>query len=235
MIDLLDRWARDYPIASIEDGLAEDDWDGWAALTGSARRGGAARRRRPVHHPARPAGAGDRRRGGQRHPDQAQPGRDADRDARRAGDGPPLGLPGDRLRPLGRDRGYDDRRPGRGDRQPGRSRSARWRAPSAWRSTIACCGSRNSWARASASPAVRPCGRTPEAPIGPGGPIHAGRFLDDPVASRPSPDYPPGHSDACRRWPGSLPAAEIPDRHGPDEAGRDVASFHLLYVEVLTE
>jgi enolase len=27
------KWARDYPIVSIEDGLAEDDWDGWKMLT----------------------------------------------------------------------------------------------------------------------------------------------------------------------------------------------------------
>jgi enolase len=27
------KWARDYPIVSIEDGLAEDDWDGWKSLT----------------------------------------------------------------------------------------------------------------------------------------------------------------------------------------------------------
>jgi enolase len=27
------HWSRDYPIISIEDGLAEDDWDGWKALT----------------------------------------------------------------------------------------------------------------------------------------------------------------------------------------------------------
>jgi len=27
------EWAKDYPIVSIEDGLAEDDWDGWAMLT----------------------------------------------------------------------------------------------------------------------------------------------------------------------------------------------------------
>ena len=26
-------WAERYPIVSLEDGLAEDDWDGWAALT----------------------------------------------------------------------------------------------------------------------------------------------------------------------------------------------------------
>jgi len=33
MVDLLAHWVRQYPIASIEDGLAEDDWAGWAALT----------------------------------------------------------------------------------------------------------------------------------------------------------------------------------------------------------
>jgi enolase 1/2/3 len=27
------KWARDYPIVSLEDGLAEDDWDGWKFLT----------------------------------------------------------------------------------------------------------------------------------------------------------------------------------------------------------
>lgn len=27
------KWARDYPIVSIEDGLAEDDWEGWRSLT----------------------------------------------------------------------------------------------------------------------------------------------------------------------------------------------------------
>ncbi len=33
MIDLYRRWMDDYPIVSIEDGLAEDDWEGWAAMT----------------------------------------------------------------------------------------------------------------------------------------------------------------------------------------------------------
>ncbi len=33
MVDLLDHWSRQYPLVSIEDGLAEDDWDGWVALT----------------------------------------------------------------------------------------------------------------------------------------------------------------------------------------------------------
>jgi enolase len=33
MIDLYSKWLETYPIVSIEDGLAEDDWDGWAKLT----------------------------------------------------------------------------------------------------------------------------------------------------------------------------------------------------------
>lgn len=33
LIRLYERWTRDYPIVSIEDGMAEDDWEGWIALT----------------------------------------------------------------------------------------------------------------------------------------------------------------------------------------------------------
>ncbi len=33
MIDLLAGWVDRFPIVSLEDGLAEDDWEGWAALT----------------------------------------------------------------------------------------------------------------------------------------------------------------------------------------------------------
>ena len=33
MVKLYAEWVNKYPIVSIEDGLAEDDWDGWQALT----------------------------------------------------------------------------------------------------------------------------------------------------------------------------------------------------------
>ncbi len=33
MVRFWAKWVRDYPIVSIEDGLAEDDWDGWTMLT----------------------------------------------------------------------------------------------------------------------------------------------------------------------------------------------------------
>jgi enolase len=33
MLAMLAHWTKQYPIVSIEDGLAEDDWNGWTALT----------------------------------------------------------------------------------------------------------------------------------------------------------------------------------------------------------
>ena len=33
MVDFWNGWVRNYPIISIEDGMAEDDWDGWKLMT----------------------------------------------------------------------------------------------------------------------------------------------------------------------------------------------------------
>ncbi len=33
MVRFYTKWVNDYPIVSLEDGLSEDDWDGWANLT----------------------------------------------------------------------------------------------------------------------------------------------------------------------------------------------------------
>ncbi len=33
MVEMLAAWAGEFPVVSIEDGLAEDDWDGWRGLT----------------------------------------------------------------------------------------------------------------------------------------------------------------------------------------------------------
>jgi enolase len=38
MVRLLSEWVDDYPIQSIEDGMAEDDWDGWQLLSQSLGR-----------------------------------------------------------------------------------------------------------------------------------------------------------------------------------------------------
>ena len=33
LVKYWEKWVRQYPIASIEDGMAEDDWDGWKMLS----------------------------------------------------------------------------------------------------------------------------------------------------------------------------------------------------------
>jgi enolase len=33
LVGLYEEWVRRYPIVSIEDGMAEDDWEGWSLLT----------------------------------------------------------------------------------------------------------------------------------------------------------------------------------------------------------
>lgn len=38
MLTMYSRWFDRYPIESLEDGLAEDDWEGWQFLTGQFRR-----------------------------------------------------------------------------------------------------------------------------------------------------------------------------------------------------
>ena len=35
MVQLYQDWVRQYPIISIEDGFAEDDWEGWRIVTGA--------------------------------------------------------------------------------------------------------------------------------------------------------------------------------------------------------
>ena len=49
LVEELVGWAATYPIVSLDDPLAEDDWEGWR--TAGARLGGVpASRRRPVRH-----------------------------------------------------------------------------------------------------------------------------------------------------------------------------------------
>ncbi len=33
MVEYWSKWVEKYPIISIEDGMAEEDWDGWKKLT----------------------------------------------------------------------------------------------------------------------------------------------------------------------------------------------------------
>jgi enolase len=34
MVEFWSQWAKQYPVISLEDGMAEDDWNGWKVLTG---------------------------------------------------------------------------------------------------------------------------------------------------------------------------------------------------------
>ena len=60
--DYLAALCGDYPILSIEDGCAEDDWDGWKQLTDAPRRPGATGRRRPLRDQPEASGQGASRR-----------------------------------------------------------------------------------------------------------------------------------------------------------------------------
>ena len=125
MVEFYRSSCEKYPIVSIEDGLAEDDWDGWEALTAGAGQARAARRRRPVRHQHRAPQGRHREERREQRPRQGQPDRHADRDARGDRDGPPRRLDVDHLAPLGRDRGHVHRRPRRRDeRRPDQDRLA---------------------------------------------------------------------------------------------------------------
>ena len=89
-VELADYWAElaaRYPIVSIEDGMDEQDWDGWKALT--ERLGGSVQLvgRRPFRHEHRAARARHRAWGRQLDPHQGQPDRNTLRDARGDRDG----------------------------------------------------------------------------------------------------------------------------------------------------
>ncbi len=50
MVDFWAGWVRQYPIVSLEDGMAEDDWEGWEAINRFAGRENSTGRRRRVCH-----------------------------------------------------------------------------------------------------------------------------------------------------------------------------------------
>ena len=155
LIDFWADWAERYPIVSLEDGLAEDDWEGWSALTERLGERHPAGRRRPAGHQHRAPGARHSRAGRQQHPDQAEPDRDADRDDRGGRDGAAGGLDGGHQPSLRRDRGHDHRRPGgRAEHRPDQDR-LRSADRSGSRSTTACCASRRSSATRPSTPAAR--------------------------------------------------------------------------------
>ena len=127
LTELWRDWCERYPIVSIEDGMDEDDWDGWRQLTSEIGSLAQTVGDDLLVTISDASAAGDRVGGGEQHPDQGQPDRHAERDAGGRADSAGGGLDGDHQSPLGGDRGHDDRGPGCGDErgadQAGRSRA----------------------------------------------------------------------------------------------------------------
>ena len=72
LVDLLAGWVEKYPICSIEDGCAEDDWDGWKMMNDKFGRPLPTGRRRSVRHQHQATATRHRRGFGQQHSDQGQ-------------------------------------------------------------------------------------------------------------------------------------------------------------------
>ena len=116
---------REYPIITIEDGMAEDDWDGWKLLTD--RLGSKVQLVGDDLFVTNPKIFKRRHRLGhrQRDPDQGQPDRHADRDAGSDRHGRSRQLRGGHLASFRRDRGHHHRRHRRGHhRDPDQDRLA---------------------------------------------------------------------------------------------------------------
>ena len=113
MIELFSGWIEKYPIVSIEDPLDQDDWDGYVAFTKAL--GSKVQIVGDDFFVTNTVRLSDGiKKGDEQHPDQGQPDRHADRDAGSRRDGATRGLHVGDEPPLGRDRGFDDRRHRRG-------------------------------------------------------------------------------------------------------------------------
>ena len=110
LVEFFAGWCAKYPIVTIEDGMAEGDWDGWKMLTD--RLGKNVQLVGDDLFVTNPAifREGIDKGIAQRDPDQGQPDRHAHRNARSDRDGRAGELRGGDLAPLGRNRGHHDRR-----------------------------------------------------------------------------------------------------------------------------
>ena len=155
-VDYLAGLVDKYPIITIEDGMAEGDWDGWALLTQQARAQACSWSATTCSSPTRRSCARASRSGIANSilikPNQIGTLTETLAAIDMAAD---AGYTRGRLAPLGRDRGQHHRRHRGGDRAPRRSRPARCAAPTASPSTTSCCASRPSSARRRRTPAAR--------------------------------------------------------------------------------
>ena len=157
MVKFLEDWVRQYPIISIEDGCAEDDWRGWAALTQALGEKVQLVGDDIFVTNTKILARGNPRKSSQQHPDQSQPDRHADRNARGGSDGytggaTPRSFLTDRAETEDTTRCGSRRR----RRTPGKSRRGRPAEPTGWPSTISFFASLKNWAIRPCSPAYRP-------------------------------------------------------------------------------
>ena len=146
MVRLYEDWLRQYPIASIEDGVAEGDWDRLAAADARARRPRPAGGRRCVRHQPGDSRPRDCRRRRQRAARQAEPDRHRHRNARCRPDGEQRAAT-PRSSRTGPAKPRIPRLPtSRSGPAPVRSRRVRRAGPTGSANTISCCGSKRSWA-----------------------------------------------------------------------------------------
>ena len=110
-VEYLAKFQSAYPILSIEDGMAEQDWAGWKLLDRQDRRQVPAGRRRHLRHQRRDPRARNQRGRREFDPHQGEPDRQPERDAGRRRYGAPRGLYRRDVASVGRDRGFDHRRP----------------------------------------------------------------------------------------------------------------------------
>ena len=156
MIDLWADLADRFPIVSIEDGLAENDWADLADAHRPPRRPDAARRRRPLRDQRRlPRPRASRRRSRTRSSSRStRSARSPRRSTRSSSRSAAATRPSSRT---GRARPRTRRSPtSPSPRTAARSRPAPRPAPIARRSTTSCCGSRISSATGPSSPAGAP-------------------------------------------------------------------------------
>ena len=110
MADYLAALTADYPIKSIEDGMSEDDFEGWEGADRQDRQYGPTGRRRPVRHQPGPPVDGHRQGAGQLVASEGQPDRHAHRNAGGCRYGASRALYRRHVAPFGRNGRLYDRR-----------------------------------------------------------------------------------------------------------------------------
>ena len=114
MVDYWAQWVSKYPIASIEDGLYEDDWAGWELLTQRIGNQVQLVGDDLLRYQRRAPWPGHSARSCEQHPCEGQPDRKPHRNAEYGGSGPQKQLHQRDEPPFGRNGRHDHCRSGRG-------------------------------------------------------------------------------------------------------------------------